>query len=440
MSGKSSVIAAVPELALDRGRASLFTRLITRIEVQMICIVVIAVVVPMLFRVVVGDLEWTNRWLQQTTLASGVAVLFGYLVYRRMADFPGARATRHIWLSLSATYGVTIAYFLFVRADYSRYQLAASFVLAIACFYALYFIVRRVQPFRFLIVPGGEADRLATVTGAEWVMMDSPDKVDSTCTGVVADLRYDYPEQWMRFITEMAVAGYPVYHFKQIQESLTGRVEIEHLSENSLGSLVPGRVYLRLKMAVDWLAAFVLAPVLLPFMAVIAILIRLESSGPAFYRQQRMGYRGRPFTMWKFRTMADGIAAPAADGYEQATTKPDDARITRIGRILRHHRIDELPQIINILLGQMSWIGPRPEAVPLSERYQAELPFYRYRHIVRPGISGWAQVNQGHVTEVDAVHGKLHYDFYYIKHCSLWLDTLIVLRTARTMLFGFGAK
>ena len=108
--------------------------------------------------------------------------------------------------------------------------------------------------------------------------------------------------------------------------------------------------------------------------------------------------------------------------------------------MLRKLRIDELPQIINILKWQMSWIGPRPEAEVLSVWYTSEIPFYRYRHVVKPGISGWAQVNQGHVAEVDEVHRKLQYDFYYIKYFSPWFDLLILFRTIKTMLTGFGSR
>ena len=107
---------------------------------------------------------------------------------------------------------------------------------------------------------------------------------------------------------------------------------------------------------------------------------------------------------------------------------------------MRRTRLDELPQIFNILRGEMSWIGPRPEAVSLSAWYEAEIPFYRYRHIVRPGISGWAQVNQGHVADVEDVNEKLQYDFYYIKHLSYWIDIIIVLRTVKVVLSGFGSK
>jgi len=152
-----------------------------------------------------------------------------------------------------------------------------------------------------------------------------------------------------------------------------------------------------------------------------------------------MGYRGKPFTMYKFRTM-DARFDRESDPRHAAMTLDGDNRVTRPGRFLRRYRIDELPQIINIFKGEMSWIGPRPEAVALSKWYEAELPFYRYRHIVRPGITGWAQVKQGHVAAVDEVQYKLHYDFYYIKNFSFWLDLLIIAGTIRTIFNGFGAR
>ncbi len=173
-------------------------------------------------------------------------------------------------------------------------------------------------------------------------------------------------------------------------------------------------------------------------MALIALCIRLESSGPIMFTQRRMGYQGEPFTMYKFRTMRNDAEEPSCADDEK--TQTNDPRITRCGRWLRKHRLDEILQVFNILRGEMSWIGPRPEALNLSMSYEADLPYYRYRHIVRPGLTGWAQVNQGHVADVDDVHEKLYFDFYYIKHCSLWLDILIALRTVRTMIYGTGAK
>jgi lipopolysaccharide/colanic/teichoic acid biosynthesis glycosyltransferase len=178
-------------------------------------------------------------------------------------------------------------------------------------------------------------------------------------------------------------------------------------------------------------------------MALCAIAIRADGEGPVLFRQKRVGHAGKPIVVYKFRTMRpNGTEEEAADHDPRraAMTGDDDERITRIGRTLRTLRLDELPQVFNILKWQMSWIGPRPEAQVLSVWYTAEIPFYRYRHVVKPGISGWAQVNQGHVAEVEEVHRKLQYDFYYIKYFSPWLDLLILLRTVKTMLTGWGAR
>ena len=187
----------------------------------------------------------------------------------------------------------------------------------------------------------------------------------------------------------------------------------------------------------DFVAAVCLLPIAAPFMLAIGLAIRLDSPGPVFFRQTRVGFSGREIVVFKFRTMFHGSAN---DDRNASMTTDGDERVTRVGRILRKFRLDELPQIFNILKWEMSWIGPRPEARALSEWYTSELPFYRYRHVVKPGISGWAQVNQGHVADVGDVLTKLQYDFYYVKYFSPWLDLLIVFRTIKTILSGFGSK
>jgi hypothetical protein len=189
----------------------------------------------------------------------------------------------------------------------------------------------------------------------------------------------------------------------------------------------------------DWILAAIAIVILIPVFLVVALAIKINSPGPALFRQRRIGYRGLPFIVYKFRTMRQATAAES-DARNAAMTQSHDARITKVGKWLRMTRIDELPQLLNVLRGEMSWIGPRPEAQVLSQWYEEEIPFYRYRHIVRPGITGWAQVNQWHVAEISDVTSKLHYDFYYVKHFSPWIDLLIVARTIRTMVTGFGAR
>ncbi|MDE0880240.1 MAG: sugar transferase, partial [Sphingomonas bacterium] len=196
--------------------------------------------------------------------------------------------------------------------------------------------------------------------------------------------------------------------------------------------------YQSIKYGIDFITAVAAGIALLPFLLVIAAVVKFSSPGPVLFKQQRVGTRGEPFKVYKFRTMT--VAIEEDSDREAAMTKANDARVTSFGRFLRTTRIDELPQIINILRGEMSWIGPRPEAEVLSRWYEKEIPFYRYRHIVRPGIAGWAQVCQGHVADVDEVRSKLHFDFYYIKNFSPWIDLLIIARTVRTVMTGFGSR
>jgi lipopolysaccharide/colanic/teichoic acid biosynthesis glycosyltransferase len=172
----------------------------------------------------------------------------------------------------------------------------------------------------------------------------------------------------------------------------------------------------------------------LPLFPFIALLIKLDSRGPVFYTQQRMGRGSKPFRAWKLRTMTDG-----ADRNNVHWTTDNDDRITRVGRIVRKTRLDEVPQLLNIFKGEMSLIGPRPEALSLVEMYTREIPYYPERHMVTPGITGWAQINYPYGNSIEDTRQKLMYDFYYIKNRSVILDLMIFLRTIRIVLTGKGA-
>lgn len=171
-----------------------------------------------------------------------------------------------------------------------------------------------------------------------------------------------------------------------------------------------------------------------PLLVLVAAVIRLVNGAPIFFAQSRVGAEGRPFRILKFRTMKLRAEDAAGDIY----TQPGDARVTRLGGWLRKSRVDELPQLWNVLRGEMSLIGPRAEWTVCAERYEKVIPFYHFRHLVKPGITGWAQVNYPYgASDEDAVE-KLKYDLYYIRHYSLKLDAMIVLKTVHTMLFARG--
>ena len=176
-------------------------------------------------------------------------------------------------------------------------------------------------------------------------------------------------------------------------------------------------------------------PLTLPLMCLTALAVVLESRGGALFTQNRIGQGGREFTIYKFRSMAKNSEAHGAQ-----LAQIGDARVTRVGKFIRKTRLDELPQFWNILRGDMSLIGPRPEQRVFVEQFNQRIPFYNYRHIVKPGLSGWAQVTQGYAGNEDETQIKLEHDFYYIKHFSLSLDILIIFKTIKTILTGFGAR
>jgi exopolysaccharide biosynthesis polyprenyl glycosylphosphotransferase len=192
--------------------------------------------------------------------------------------------------------------------------------------------------------------------------------------------------------------------------------------------------YHYLKRLFDLIVSTVALVVFAPLIALIALLIWLESGRPIIFAQERVGRDEHPFVMYKFRTMKRGSGEEAEDIY----TRRGDPRLLRVGRWIRRLRLDELPQLWNVFRGEMSLIGPRPEWTRCSERYETKIPFYHFRHLVKPGISGWAQVNYPYGdSEADAME-KLKYDLYYIRHYSLKLDAMIALKTVHTMLFGKG--
>jgi exopolysaccharide biosynthesis polyprenyl glycosylphosphotransferase len=189
------------------------------------------------------------------------------------------------------------------------------------------------------------------------------------------------------------------------------------------------------KRAMDVGLAFAGLVVSLPFMVLAACAIRLEGKGPILFRQERVGERGRIFVLKKFRSMT---VDAERDGPVWAAER--DPRVTRVGGWLRRTRLDELPQFWNVLAGDMSFVGPRPERPEFVDKLQREIPFYMGRHSVKPGITGWAQVRQGYAASVEDSMEKLQYDLYYIKNLSLLLDLVILLSTLQVVLFRRGSR
>lgn len=238
---------------------------------------------------------------------------------------------------------------------------------------------------------------------------------------------------------ECKFSGIDVLDAPSFYEQLTGKLLIEHTKPSwfifSDGfKKTPFRCFY--KTAFDLLCAIVGLILCAPLLPLIALAIRIDSPGPVFFRQIRIGENGKPFNICKFRTMFRD--AEKKTGAVWATK--NDSRITRVGRFLRKTRLDELPQIFNVLKGDMSIVGPRPERPEFIKELSQIIPYYVARHAIKPGITGWAQIKYAYGASVEDAVEKLRYDLYYIKHCSLIFDLLIVMETIKVVIFGKGAR
>lgn len=377
---------------------------------------------------------------EHSIIGTVCALFLGYLIFRKMTVLPGARAVMSIVPAFLTSYAFVVAFFFLMRIDYSRQQFLLSFFLACIWFGTILFVMARFRRPVFYFLPGSQSDGLTDYVGVRWRELKSKKVLDRYphLPLVVNFEQKDLDPSWQRIVAEEAISGRRILSAKQLAESLNGRVQIEFINENSFGHLAPDSLYAPLKRYLDIFSALLAIMLLWPILLIIGVVIRLETAGPAIFKQKRMGYQGRSFVVYKFRSMR--VSSENSNNLKNDKTRQDDDRITRVGAFIRKTRLDELPQLFNILRGEMSWIGPRPETLNLSEWYESQIPFYRYRHIVRPGVSGWAQVKQGHVTEVDDIRLKLEYDMYYVKHFSIWLDLLIVAKTIAVVLTGRGAK
>lgn len=221
-------------------------------------------------------------------------------------------------------------------------------------------------------------------------------------------------------------------------ETAAGKVDLKTIVKDELARHAAEQaagVARAAKRSFDIFAAIFLLVALSPVLAATALAIWLDSKGPILYRQRRIGLGGREFEIFKFRSMRQDAEK---DG--PCWAEKDDKRVTRVGRFIRRTRIDEIPQAINILKGEMSFVGPRPERPEFVRLLETEIPHYHARHLVKPGITGWAQVRFVYTASVEGARDKLGYDLFYIKHMSPLLDALIVLMTVRVALLGLGSR
>jgi lipopolysaccharide/colanic/teichoic acid biosynthesis glycosyltransferase len=373
---------------------------------------------------------------EQTILATAAAYVIVWYCGRRLDAFPRPTLQGNVGYVApvaAITYAAIAVLLLLLRSDYSRVQLFGSGVLTIVWMAFVALLRGRYLIRNYAVVPSSLLPEMPASPACHWLTYEEVEAAGVRVDAMVADLGHDLTEAQASALAGAAIAGVPVLDRRYIVETLTGRTPLGGLTPNEFGALLPSRQYLVIRRGLELLLTVVVAPILLPILMVVALLVRLDSAGPVFFLQNRVGRRGRVFRMIKFRTMYHGAGGPSF-------TQADDKRVTRVGTTLRRYRLDELPQLVNVLRGDMSWVGPRPEALTLDEKYVRDIPHFALRGIVRPGVTGWAQINQGYAHEAEEMRSKLEYDLYYLKHCSLWLDVMIVLRTFAVLFGGAGAR
>ena len=241
-------------------------------------------------------------------------------------------------------------------------------------------------------------------------------------------------------LLQVKLGGTKVSEMSTFLERETGRVDLSSVSPSWLifsdGFLGAQWAAILAKRLFDIAASVLILLLTLPILVVTALLIKTTSPGPVFYHQERVGQFGKPFLAWKFRSMRQD----AEKGGQPQWAQQHDPRVTGIGRFIRATRIDEIPQIINVLKGDMSIVGPRPERPFFVRDLAEQIPFYNERHVVKPGIAGWAQLNYPYGASVEDARHKLEYDLYYVKNYSVFLDLLILVQTVRVVLWRTGVR
>jgi lipopolysaccharide/colanic/teichoic acid biosynthesis glycosyltransferase len=391
-------------------------------------------------------LPWVARPASETMLGAllGGGLIGLFLAFRPAAEGPYRPTYGRVLTIAGVMLATTAITLVLTRAFWSRAYVLTATATWVGLALAHRWVRRRRPWTESMVVISSEKaliEDLLDSPHAEVVAVldpagSGPEKPPPSGTTIAIDLRSVLSDEMARFVSSSSIAGYSMRSLVSTYEEHTGRLPIIHLMEGwELTIPLSGnRAYVRLKRLIDTALVTLTLPLTAILGLLIAAAIAVESRGPVIFRQERIGLDGKPFTLYKFRTMRSDWG----DGARFAARA--DGRLTRVGRVLRRLRVDELPQLWNVLRGELSLVGPRPEQGPFVEAFTRSIPFYGHRHLVRPGLTGWSQVNFGYAdSEADTIE-KLSYDLYYVKHLSPWLDLEVLGRSVWTVISGFGAR
>jgi UDP-GalNAc:undecaprenyl-phosphate GalNAc-1-phosphate transferase len=409
-------------------RKNKYSRDLNRFWVPVFISILVIAIVYIVVTTRPGRDDWFNIWTTVAALALVPAFSAFVLTAFRRHESPIVSSALVTLLLFSVAVSVLSAF----RISISFVGLVACvpFVMAIMAYANIRF--HRTSTFRVALAPFARAEEVLRLIGPHVPLLPGPDADLEDIDVLLVDPAAHHTEEWSPLLSRCYLAGIEIMPWSHYVELWHGRLNVDDFDISHIYYTPTQMIYARAKHLVDLVVILLTAPITLPLALLVAAYVFLRDGGPVFFVQMRRGFGGRAFKVYKFRTMYRGTAGGA--------TAKDDKRIIPGGRFLRNFRLDELPQLYNILRGEMSLIGPRPEALDLSAWYEREIPKYTSRLLVLPGITGWAQVNYGYTSNPDEALEKLSLDLYYIKHLSLDLDILILFKTFTTVVFGSGAR
>ena len=317
---------------------------------------------------------------------------------------------------------------------FSREVFISEFFLSGILLVIYYILCHRLYPKRLGMLADVDVTLFKSSPSLEAIPVDAMSIQDQQFDGIVTNLRGVIDDDTTHLLADLAQRHIPVYDVNVLLETLWGRISLADLTPIEIESFTPPVIYGLVKRIGEVALIIVCTPLLIVLWSIISIAIKLDSPGPILFAQTRTGLNGTTFTMLKFRSMF------VTKEQENRFAERNDKRVTRVGWVLRRLRLDELPQFWSVIRGDMSLIGPRPEQLEFTKRFNQLIPFYGFRHTIRPGITGWAQVMYGYAASDEQTRAKLELDFFYIKHMSAWLDLVVLVKTIRTIILGSGAR
>lgn len=382
------------------------------------------------------NLFYNQKLFSNTFFLSFCFYAFSFSILSRFKFFPGDFSS-YFYFYLILFFWL---FFLFLVSVF-KFEISLSvFFISLILYYVIeiitYQLELRIYKPKVALLPFGRAHLLADAKNIDTDLLSLCLVNYKYYDAVVADfLAQDLSYEWQELILNCKSAGLPVFHSEGLIEIILGRLSSESISREVTVINLSMRIYLFFKRVFDISIVLLFSPIWLFIIFILIFIIKLESRGPAFFIQERVGKNNKNFSLYKLRSMFHDSETSGAQ-----FSQVNDERITRIGKFIRKTRLDEVPQFINVLKGDMSIIGPRPEQRVFVDQFEKEIPMYSYRHCIQPGITGWAQIMYGYTSTVAQTRIKTEYDFYYIKNISFSLDLFILFNTMRIIITGFGAR